>query len=122
MPVAREMKLARLARSSSVAYCKTSPTVRPEGLAERWRCAPQRGGLRTTSRPDDCNLTGLRFADLPVRSQGENADLEALFARVPLHEALFDFVLRVSALKKKTFVWEHSEKTAIAHEERVVSS
>eukprot|EP00964_Phaeocystis_antarctica_P073422 scaffold45027_cov62-Phaeocystis_antarctica.AAC.1 len=39
----------------SVECCETSPTVRPEGLAERWRCAPQRGGMRTTSRPDDCN-------------------------------------------------------------------
>ena len=83
-----------------------------------WRHADDVSG-RTTATSQACASQTYQYAR---RVKIENADLERVFDRVPLHEALFDFVLRVSALKKKTFVWEHSEKTAIAHEERVVSS
>ena len=60
-------------------------------------CGRRRG--RTTAI-----LTGLRYADLPVARRVKMPTWKALFDRVPLHEASFDFVLRLSAFKENAFV------------------
>ena len=69
--------LASLAPSCAAGYSASVPTRRMElRTASPPSLRPQRGGVRTTSRPDDCNPHGPALRGLTSSSQGENADLE----------------------------------------------
>ena len=68
---------ASLAPSCAAGYSTSVPTRRMElRTASPPSLRPQRGGVRTTSRPDDCNPHGPALRRLTSSSQGENADLE----------------------------------------------